>query len=773
MVACDDENFSAPAERDGAGAPDAIRTDGGQAGPVDSPPPDTSVGIVESGVDRGDVEPQSYRCRWLESAPPEVDGGLSSAPGDAMADVILEVGVDASGDATSEGGADASDDGMSDAKSDSTVDGESDSAADGAPKLPVAVVERATESVAVGERAFIHVDTQPNIAEVIVRLDGVEVSPFYVDDLELGGLYSLPSGTVPGVMELSVLPLGQTAETDCVSVRITDPLFVDVAARVGIAITQVAPDIRSTVYAGMAVGDYDGDGSLDIFLSNVAVPGQMLRNVGDLDGDGIPEYLAWEINLPLDRGAGVSFADYDNDGDQDLYVGRDGSDVMLQNRLTEDGTPNFVDVTSELGLGGLDNVTTAQTWGDYDGDGDLDLYISTYGSSSDDPEMHRDRLYRNDGAAFTEVNFLLGDPGLETHIVGFAAVWVDYDMDGDIDLLASSDNETYWGDIDYRNPSRLWRNDGAHTSGDPDRWQFTEVGMQSGFGFHPDVKGDGMNAMGIAVGDVDFDGRPDVIMSNLGPNTLLYGRADTNDDGIDEFYDPRVGESLLSGIRRMWFPWKPQSSGSRESWQDMQVTWGVSMFDYDNDGDLDFYFSSGPNFPIFDDPGLADYPYGETQPEPDALFRNDGDGEFTDVGGPSGVGEPSKSGANVVFDTDDDGWLDVLVLKPRGTPRLYRNRSGDVGNTHHWLKVELQGNGTTSNRDAIGAVVSVTQPTGKTQTCFVTTRPSQGSSGVRTCHFGLGAETTISTLRVSWPDGEMLVLTAPDVDQKLKLIQLP
>ncbi|NRA33805.1 MAG: CRTAC1 family protein [Polyangiaceae bacterium] len=748
-VACGDENIDVPGPGDPAeaGVPDATLSETGRP-TADSRPPDrVDGGLVDTGdgglVDTGDAA-QTPRCRWPSNA--ALDTGTPPDISDAMPDVITEAGMDAS-------------------------DGSSDASADSAPTT--AVVERVTESVAAGDGAFIHIDTQPNIAEVVVQIGGVEVTPYYVDTLELGGVYALPSGTPPGILEVSVSLIGQTAETDCVSVRVLEPIFVNVSESAGIDTLQVAPDVRSTVFGGMAVADVDGDGRLEIFLSNVAVPGRLLQNLGDTNGDGNPEYLDWAPNANLDRGGGVSFVDYDNDGDQDLYVGREGPDIMLQNRWVEDDVANFRDVTSVLGLGGVNNLTTGQTWGDYDGDGDLDLYVSTYSAPSATPELHRDRLYRNDGETFTFVNHLLGDPGVGTNIVGYAAVWVDYDMDGDLDLLASSDHETYWSEVYYRNPNRLWRNDGPHSSGAPELWQFTEVGMESGFGFYPDVKTDGMNAMGLAVGDVDFDGRPDVIMSNVGPNLLLYGRADSNADGIDEFFDPRVGESLLSGIRRMWFPWKPHSLGNKDSWRNIQITWGTSMFDYDNDGDLDFYFSSGSNFPVFEDTGLDEYPWGDDQPAPDALFRNDGDGEFSDVGGSVGVGDRRKSSANIVLDIDDDGWLDVLVFSPRGIPRLYRNRSAEFGNANHWLVVALTGNGTSSNRDAIGSVVSLTQPGGKTQTCYVTTRPSQGSSGIRDCHFGLGTETTISALTVRWPDGEVQALTGTTVDQKLTVTQAP
>jgi hypothetical protein len=425
---------------------------------------------------------------------------------------------------------------------------------------------------------------------------------------------------------------------------------------------------------GVAWGDYDNDGDLDLYLSNYggAYANKLFRNDGN---DLFVDATSGPLGDP-GNGMSVVWGDYDNDGDLDLYLANYGSANKL---FRNDGGGVFTDVTSGP-LGDAGNGMGV-AWGDYDNDGDLDIYLSNCGQAN--------KLFRNvGGGIFVDATSgPLGDAGC-----GSGVAWGDYDNDGDLDLyLANYDNTG----------NKLFRNDGNGV--------FVDVtsGPLGGPGF----------CTGVAWGDYDNDGDLDLYIANYGSagNRLL------RNDGGGVFSDVTSGP--LSG---------PQNSTS--------VAWG----DYDNDGDLDLYVGAGGY--------------------PKKLLRNDGSGVFVDAtSGP--LGEASSTQGVAWGDCDNDGDLDLYVSNYGYANRLFLNQ---VGSKNNWLHVDLVG--TVSNKSAIGARVRV-RSGGISQI-----REISGSSGFLgqnslTAAFGLGSATRVDTLEIRWPSGIVQRCTAVPIDKLLQIYE--
>ena len=243
---------------------------------------------------------------------------------------------------------------------------------------------------------------------------------------------------------------------------------------------------ESTSYgSGSAWADYDNDGDIDLYVTNLGGPSRLFRNDGDTSGDGLPDFTDVAPALGVEEGNqlshGVVFIDYDNDGDQDLYITHLGGNTLYQNRLVESGFATFEDVTLFAGVGDSDRANTA-AWADYDQDGWLDLYLAKHFDCMPNVRESRDALYKNNGdGTFTNVSqYLCADGSLTCDQLNLShastAGWFDYDNDGDPDLYIASDVVAAgW-------PNILWRNDGSDGTGG---WTFTDVsvGIRNGL-FH-------------------------------------------------------------------------------------------------------------------------------------------------------------------------------------------------------------------------------------------------------------------------------------------------
>lgn len=525
--------------------------------------------------------------------------------------------------------------------------------------------------------------------------------------------------------------------TNVASVALDGPVFVNATGEAGIDFVHHPGEWQEDrVSAGVVVFDFNGDGLSDIYFPQLDGPNALYRN----DGGGTFSEVAAAAGVddPEGSGNGGCAADYDNDGDQDLYVTNHGPSRFFRN----DGDGTFSDATVDVGFDhSLATLrSTGCSWGDYDRDGFLDFVVVRYAhrlgfkemqvdeysalvpSKSDVPfnlAVGRLSLYHNsrDGS-FSDATAFLGDtryPGSadrEGEVgnlwgAGFQPTWVDFDNDRDPDLYVVND----MGGM--LQPNVLWRNDGAAADG---AWRFEDVSASSG----ADAAIDGM---ALAVGDYDLDGFLDFYMTNIGPSVLLRN----NGDGLT-FSDSTVAAGAGIGF-----------VGAQK-----RMTWGAMFFDYDNDGDEDLYVVSG------------------LQTQKNVLLRNERDGAFVDISSGSGADDSSWGHGGAYLDYDGDGCLDLVVSNWAQPASLFRNLCDSGGN---WLVVEAAG--ADSNRDGIGARITV-ESKGDLQVREIFSGASQMGQNMREAHFGLGTATRVDTLTVQWPSGQ--VQTMSDVPANRRVI---
>jgi len=495
---------------------------------------------------------------------------------------------------------------------------------------------------------------------------------------------------------------------------VTAQSFVEAAADVGLMPTHdVAPICFPPIGSGSAWADFDADGDLDLYVTNHGGPNSLYRNDGDLDFDGLPNYTDVAGILGIDAmneiSHGAVFVDYDNDRDQDLYVTHWQGNSLYRNMLSETGTISFNDESLIAGLVDSGRAVTA-SWGDYDADGFLDLYLAKH-KECFDFNNSQDSLYHNNGdGTFTNTTSSLCNGSNDCDAVnglGFVGGWVDYDNDGDLDIYLAND------DIDrIHYPNVLWRNDGEDKLNE---WIFTDVSEEAGAGID-------LNSMGLGIGDYNNDGWMDLACSNIGPNYLLQNQGDGTFNDV----------SASAGIEREMLP-----NGSSHS-----ITWGTAFFDYDLDTHLDLFFVGGH---IADPPDRAD-----------AFFINNTDGTFTEISDLVGLNSESRGRSASMADFDDDGYMDLFIGNWGEAPHLMRNTLGDEGNPGGWLKVTVSGS--VSNRDAIGTRLSLTTPDGTTQMRDITSGSTHGGGDQRIAHFGM-RNNDEGDLHVRWPTGETQTLS--------------
>jgi hypothetical protein len=500
------------------------------------------------------------------------------------------------------------------------------------------------------------------------------------------------------------------------------PAFVDATDAAGLMTSIPVPDCGQFA-TGAAWADVDGDGWQDLAVARIGDPVQLFLNQGD--GTFVDATDEW--GLDAGNVNGVAFADYDNDGDPDLMLVGDGRDLLLRN----DGG-HLTDITPTAGVAGGDDIRgMSATWGDYDNDGLLDLYVTNYmqctgpwDTASDvisNVAYDADVLYHNEGdGTFRDVTSEL--PNNATDAAGFTAAWLDVDADTRSDLFVANDFVGISPDS-----NRLWHNDGP---GVDDRWQWSDVSLDSGSGLY-------MNTMGVGIGDVDRDGDLDMALSNIGGNKLLL----SNGDGT-------FVEQSATGIER-----------ERQGIDYFTVTWSTSFYDFDLDGWEDLFFTAG-NLP--QGPGV------NTGEQPNMVFLNDGTGtSFLDVSALTGADDVGESKGAAWADYDNDGDMDVFIVNQSGSPRLYRNETPRSSN--HWLEVSTVGS--TSNRDGCGAIVTAVIDGQSMMRQVLCGSGGTSSTNERAVHFGLGPASTIDRLDVLWPSGTQQTFENVAVDQLLEVVE--
>jgi hypothetical protein len=522
--------------------------------------------------------------------------------------------------------------------------------------------------------------------------------------------------------------------------------FVDVAHAAGIDFHLTCGGaekryIMESMCGGVAVLDYDNDGWMDIFLVNGSTledlqtkkchPSKLYHNnhdgtFTDVTGKSGLTHCGW--------GFGVAVGDYDNDGWEDLYINYLDGSVLYHNN--HDGT--FTDVTGKAGVDNAGRWGTSAAFGDYDNDGNLDLYIANYVDLDLQhlPEFGqgpfcqyrgipvscgprglkggRDRLYRNNGdGTFTDVSEKLNiDPD---SYYGLGVLWLDYDLDGCPDLYVANDSS----------PSLLYHGDC--------KGGFTEVGVPAGVAYSAD--GREQAGMGIDSADYDNDGWPDIIKANFSDDTNNLYHNDHNGEFTDLAGPADFG---LVSIPFLGF--------------------GIKFLDFDNDGWKDIFVANGHVNPQVDH-----HSFGVTYAERPLLFHNLRNGKFEEIGMKSGSPLTRRYVARGAATADffNDGREDLLVSVLDGPPLLLRNKTARHG---HWLRIKTIG--TRSNRDGFGARVEV-KAGGITQTAEVRANSSFESASDPRLHFGLGAATRIDSITIHWPSGKVETLGPQSVDQEL------
>jgi enediyne biosynthesis protein E4 len=529
------------------------------------------------------------------------------------------------------------------------------------------------------------------------------------------------------------------------------PFFVEPGPESGLTSITVAAKtpwiyVIDNIGTGVALLDYDMDGDLDIFQVQASAldgfPGQepptdhLYRN----DGKGRFTDVTKEAGLGASAwGQGAIVADFDNDGDPDLYVTSYGLNRLYRN----EGNGTFKEIAAEAGVGNTGWSTSAAFF-DYDGDGLLDLYVARYiifdpakipkRGDPDHPCTFRgvavvcgpmslpgqpDILYHNNGdGTFTDVTLETGVGNVKPSF-GLGVVTGDVDNDGDPDILVANDSE----------PNFLFINDG--------RGHFTEQALMAGVAYSGD--GRGQANMGVTLGDPDGDGDLDVFITHFSHD---YATLFTN-DGKGNFEDT----SLRAGLVEPTI---------------ISLNWGTDFSDFDNDGDEDLFISNGHVYPEADDAHIGSSFLQHCQ-----IFLNDGKARYTEAtsgAGPAMAYKAAHRGA-AFGDVDDDGDIDVIVTRMYERLAFYRN---DLPRGNHWIGLRLVGR--RSNRDAIGARVWVTAG-GKKHLKERVGGGSFESSNDPRLHIGLGTESSIESIEIRWPSGLVQKLAGGGVDRILTLVE--
>ncbi|MEP7380380.1 MAG: VCBS repeat-containing protein [Gemmatimonadota bacterium] len=595
-----------------------------------------------------------------------------------------------------------------------------------------------------------------------------------------------PSARLPATLLLATLVLATLAACDKAPPE-PPPLFDRLAPEVtGVTFANDLPrepsfNILNYLYyyngAGVAVGDIDGDSLPDLYFSSNLGKNRLYRNLGNYRFEDITDKAG--VAGPDGWKTGVTMADVNGDGRLDLYVSAvsylesHGHNVLYINN--GDGT--FSDRTEEFGLGHA-GYSTQAVFFDYDGDGDLDMYLLNHSThterASGSPALRRiphptagDRLFRNDGQHFTDVSAAAGIyQGVEGYGLGVAAA--DLDLDGCIDLYISNDFQ----ENDY-----LYHNNCDGT--------FTESIARA-------TKHTSRFSMGVDAADMDNDGRPDLVVLDMLPEREDVLKTSASSEGFSLFdlrvragYWPQYARNTLQlnrgGLRFSEIGY--QAGVAATDW-----SWAALFADLDDDGRKDLFITNGivrrPN-----DLDYINYVSNEAVqaslatgvkkqdlalldsmpsiPLANVAFHNDGDYHFSNRAAAWGLADPGFSNGVAYVDLNNSGMLDLVVNNINAPASIYRNRAHErTGNAS--LSLRLRGAG--ANTAGIGARVSLTiGPT----TQLLEQMLTRGflSSVDPKLHFGVGKSTRADSLVVVWPDRRRQVLRDVALGGALTLYQ--
>lgn len=501
--------------------------------------------------------------------------------------------------------------------------------------------------------------------------------------------------------------------------------FTEVTAAAGIRFTHNngafgKKYLPETMGSGLAFFDFDGDGDQDLLLVNGKDwPGRparrstaaLYRNRGDGTFEDVTAGSGFDREV---YGMGVAIADYDADGDPDVYLTCLGPNLLLRN----EGRGKFTEIGKLAGVADAGFGSSA-VWLDYDRDGDLDLYVLNYvqwtpetdlfctldgkNKSYCTPESYKGAspiLYRNDGQGkFTDVTREAGLHNPSGKGLGVTAL--DFDDDGWLDLAVANDTQ----------PNNLYRNNANRT--------FTDVGVLSGIAFAE--TGAARGAMGIDAGDYDGSGRQSLVIGNFSNEMVSLYHNEGKGFFIDAAPVSEVGRASL-----------------------LTLAFGAFFFDFDLDGQLDILIANGHV-----ENEINAVQQRVTYAQPPHLFQNLGGGKFTEVTQSAGaeLARPKVARGAAYADIDGDGDLDLALSTNGGPAHLYRNEGAS---NRAWIALRLEGRA--SNREGIGAKIRLTAG-GRTQSRMVQSATGYCSQNQLPVVFGLGSASKVDRIEVLWPSG--------------------
>jgi len=491
---------------------------------------------------------------------------------------------------------------------------------------------------------------------------------------------------------------------------------------------------------GVALFDCDNDGRLDIAVVNDST----LEHYRDHGGDPMltlyhqePNGKFTDITKPagltkIGWSMGIAVADYDNDGLLDIYVTGYNGSVLYHNL----GNCKFEDVTAKAGVQ-TTGFATGAAWADYDRDGHVDLFVSRYiqsdvaklgpidtnykGLKVEAPwGMHgeSDYLFHNRGdGTFEDISKKAGVNDPEGRL-GLGVVWGDIDNDGWPDLYVANDTE----------PNYLYRNKHDGT--------FEDIALMSGAA----VSGEGkaMGSMGVDLGDYDHTGRLDITVADFAYQGIELHHNNGPDGFTDMTWTAKTGQPTFRSVK-----------------------WGTGFVDFDNDGFDDIAVASGHIYTAIDTlPGEPQYR------EPILLLRNNGK-TFDEISNTAGLNDgPLQSRRGIAFgDINNDGLIDMVIFNQNQPPSVFLN---GTKNSNHRVLFKLEGK--ESNRAAIGARVTITAG-GITQMKEVKAGNSYLSQSDLRLHFGLGKESKMSKVEITWPSGKKEELKDVDADKIYTIVE--
>ncbi|MCA1592037.1 MAG: CRTAC1 family protein [Acidobacteria bacterium] len=553
------------------------------------------------------------------------------------------------------------------------------------------------------------------------------------------------------------------------TINVTDPkapkIFDDVTARTALANFKNRSGsaqkdyIVETVSGGVAIFDYDNDGRPDIYLVNgstmLAQAGKekapraaLYHNLGNWKFEDVTE----KAGVSNERwGMGVAVGDYDNDGNADLYVGNFGVSRLYHNN----GNGTFTDAAEKLGVA-RKGWSTGASFGDYDNDGRLDLFVPGYvaldlNSLPPNPsEAGKAGQLAQNFCQFRGVAVMCGPRGLKGEHDTLYHQKADGTFEDVSDKTGVNDAPGYYGF------SSAW----VHVNDDDlldlvvvndstPKQLYINLGNgkfeESGYpsGIALNENGREQAGMGVGVGDYDNDGRVDFYITNFSDDSNTLYHNDGDGNFTDVTFQAGHGETTIPFLG-----------------------WGTSFLDFDNDGWKDVLVVNGHVYPAVDK-----QQWGTSYAQQPMLFRNTGaSGKFERVGAAPGTGlaEAWVSRGLAAGDLDGDGRVDVVINNQDSYPSVLRNVTETP---NHWLRLKLSGDPSKkSPRDATGAIVYLTL--GKTrQRADLVSGGGYSSNNDPCLSFGLGAATKVDKLEVKWPGGSLETFDVSGVDRTLTLTE--